>query len=418
MPGGSFSFLTVFPAIALGKIEVSITESVSLMIAFFPSLLRMFGCLAVVLVFSINSVTGEDSQTETLREKLNLPAIEQGMKPSRLLEIIDLDWKLEIDAETDEEENRQMEAVLKHIIKAADFILSDSKAQEKTALKAVQHKMQALGILARRGDSDASVQALAMAKQLQQDKRPLLAREGKLITLSNQLREIPKMNRQQRESFIQELLDLFSNSPMTSREIQIAQVTAQIFQQAGKTDSAQALLNKTARILEQSSGEQWRQVANQFRGTARRYGLPGHPMKLLGKTLEGETIDLKNLKGKVVLVQFWASWCTYCLQEMPHLLKLYHLYHKDGFEIVGVNLDDSAERARKIIKEAQLPWPQIFSTEKDSTGMNNRNATYYGITRLPQCILIDRNGNVVSLQARGKILDQQLERLFIPLKQR
>ncbi len=384
---------------------------------------RLSGFLTMISVFLfslflMNSASGEDSDVKNFQEKLKLPAIEQGMKPSRLLEIIDLDWKVEIGAETDEEEKRQMEAVLKHIIQAAEFILSDEKVREETALKAVQHKMQALGILARRGDPNASAEAIAMAKKLQQDKRPLLAREGKLITLSNRLREIPKMNRQQKENFIQQLLELFSGSPMTERDIQIAQVTAQIFEQAGDTDSAQTLLNKAARILERSDREERKQIANQFRGTARRYGLPGHPMKLRGRTLDGETIDLKNLKGKVVLVQFWASWCTYCLQEMPHLLKLYRLYHEDGFEVVGVNLDESAERARKIIKQAQLPWPQIFSTEEAASGMKNRNATFYGITSIPQCILIDRDGNVVTLQARGKILDQQLERLFIPAKQR
>jgi len=364
-----------------------------------------------------NIVLGEESQVKLLQEKLNLPVIKQGMKPSQLLEIIDLDWKIEIDAETDDEEKLLMKVVLKHLIEAADVILTDSKVEEKTALKAVQHKMQALGLLARMGDTTASVQAVAMAKQLQHDKRPLLAREGKLIVLSNQLREIPRMNQQQRDAFIQELMELFSSSPMTKREIQIAQVTAQVFERAGKTDSAQIILRKTAQLLEQSSKNEWKQIANQFKGTARRYGLPGHPMKLSGTTLAGKTIDIKDFKGKVVLVQFWASWCTYCLQEMPHLLKLYHTYHEDGFEIIGVNLDDSAERARKIIEDAQLPWSQIFNSQIDTIGMKNPNATYYGISGLPQCILIDRKGNVITLQARGKTLNQELERLFILSKQ-
>ena len=387
------------------------------MIALHPCFFRLICCLFALSMLQANIAMSEDSEVKTLQKELNLPAIKQEMKPSRLLEIIDLDWKSEIDAETDEEEKRLMKAVLKHIIEAADFILADSKVEEKTALKAVQHKMQALGLLARTGDTTASVQAVAMAKQLQQDKRPLLAREGNLIVLSNRLREIPKMNQQQRDAFIEELMAFFSSSPMTKREIQIAQVTSQVFERAGKTDSAQIILRKTARLLEQSSKKEWKQIANQFKGTARRYGLPGHPMKLSGKTLDGKTIDIKDFKGKVVLVQFWASWCTYCLQEMPHLLKLYHTYHEDGFEIIGVNLDDSAERARKIIEDAQLPWPQIFNSQIDTMGMKNPNATYYGISALPQCILIDRKGNVITLQARGKILNQELERLFILSKQ-
>ncbi len=377
---------------------------------------RLICCLLVFSSLSA-SAAGEDLETKTLQKKLNLPALKQDMKPARLLEIIELDWKIPIEAEAGDEEKRLMKAVLKHINAAADFILADPEVAQETALKAVQHKMQALGILARTGETAAAIQAVELAKQLQRDKRPLLAREGKLIELSSRLREIPKMNQQQVNTFIGELIEIFSSSPLTKREIKIAQVTAQIFEQTGKLDSAQLVLQKTARLLEQSSNKQWKQIADQFKATARRYALPGHPMKLSGRTLKGKTIDIENYKGKVVLVQFWASWCTYCLQEMPHLLKLYHTYHEDGFEVIGVNLDNSAERARKIIEDAQLPWPQIFSTETEAMGMKNPLATYYGISTLPQSILIDRKGNVIRLQARGKILNRELERLFISPKQ-
>ncbi len=365
----------------------------------------------------MNMALCEDLQNAVLQKKLNLPMLSEEMKPAELLEIIKLDWKTDIEAETAKQESQLMKVVLKHIIQAADLILSNSKVEEKTALAAVQNKMQALGVLARSGDTTASIRAVAMAKELQLDKRPLIAREGKIIVLSNRLREIPKMNQQQRKDFIKDLISLFSTSEITMREIQIAQVTARLFEQAGNLNSAQSILQKTAQLLAEASKTELKEIADQFRGAARRYGLPGHPMKLSGKTLDGKQIDIEDLKGKVVLVQFWASWCTYCLQEMPHILQLYNTYHKDGFEVVGVNLDDSADRARKIIDDAQLPWPQIFSVEPEALGMKNPNATYYGITSIPQCILIDRKGNVVTLQARGKILNQELERLFIQSKQ-
>ena len=91
---------------------------------------------------------------------------------------------------------------------------------------------------------------------------------------------------------------------------------------------------------------------------------------------------------------------------------MYEKYHDQGFEVVGVNLDEARGRADQIVQQLELPWPQLFSEDPNALGMENPNAARYGVNGIPLCILVDREGNVVSLQARGGNLDDELAKLF------
>ncbi len=345
-------------------------------------------------------------------ENVILPAFDEKQSPEELLKAVETLWETPIEAQDAVSEKEQKLALLNHIITGCELLLKNEKTNEEIALTAVQNKMQALGILARAGDAGAPFRALAMAEELTKDKRPLVAREGKLILLSGQLREIPEMEPADQEKFVNTLLEILSVSEISERELQITNFTATLLERAGQANEAQRLLGKAAELMKKSEDPEIRAYAANFEGLSRRLGLPGNPLKLSGETLEGEKFDIKDLKGKVVLVQYWASWCTYCLQEMPHIQQVHHKYQTAGFEVVGVNLDEAANRAKEIVNDQKLPWIQLFSNDPEALGMENPNAVYYGINSIPQCILLDREGNVITLNARGKILDEQLEKLF------
>jgi len=112
-----------------------------------------------------------------------------------------------------------------------------------------------------------------------------------------------------------------------------------------------------------------------------------------------------------ILVDFWATWCGPCVQELPNVQKQYTKYHAKGFEVVGVSLDEDRAMLEKFVADNKLPWPILFE-KSEGEGWKHPLATYYGISGIPTVILIGRDGKVVSLDARGEKLGEQLDKLI------
>jgi thiol-disulfide isomerase/thioredoxin len=124
--------------------------------------------------------------------------------------------------------------------------------------------------------------------------------------------------------------------------------------------------------------------------------------------VDGTDVDLAKLRGKVVLVDFWATWCGPCRMEMPNVVAAYNQLHKDGFEIVGISLDQSKEKMLGYTQQAGMPWPQYF----DGKGWQNDISSRYGIYSIPSAWLVDKKGFVRSTQARGADLAGQVKALL------
>jgi thiol-disulfide isomerase/thioredoxin len=132
--------------------------------------------------------------------------------------------------------------------------------------------------------------------------------------------------------------------------------------------------------------------------------LTGDPVKVSGKTLDGQPFDINQYKGKVVVVDFWATWCGPCRAELPNLKNVYEKYHNKGLEVVGVSLDENKDDLIKFLAENHLPWKILVSTEAHHSGFDNPIADNYGISGIPTVFLMNRQGKVVSLSARGEQL--------------
>ncbi|MDO8368359.1 MAG: TlpA disulfide reductase family protein [Saprospiraceae bacterium] len=129
---------------------------------------------------------------------------------------------------------------------------------------------------------------------------------------------------------------------------------------------------------------------------------------LAGMTPDSSQYSLKKLRGKVVLIDFWASWCGPCRKENPNVVASYNKYSSKGFDVLGVSLDREINAWRNAIKQDGLPWHHI----SDLKGWQSSHAALYSVTSIPQTLLIDREGKIIARNLRGAQLDEKLKEIF------
>lgn len=120
------------------------------------------------------------------------------------------------------------------------------------------------------------------------------------------------------------------------------------------------------------------------------------------KDLAGQPLSVGALRGKVVLIDFWATWCPPCRAELPNVINAYQQHHNQGFEVIGVSLDESREKLKDFIAAQKMTWPQYF----DGQGWGNKLASKYGIQSIPATILLDGEGKIIGRNLRGEELEQ------------
>lgn len=125
------------------------------------------------------------------------------------------------------------------------------------------------------------------------------------------------------------------------------------------------------------------------------------------KDLAGNKLSVAQYHGKVVLVDFWATWCGPCMAEMPNVIAAYQKYHDKGFDIIGVSLDHEEARATlpKFLADNHMPWRQYF----DGKYWQNELAMKYGVEAIPANYLLDADGKIIGSELRGPALDAAIE---------
>jgi thiol-disulfide isomerase/thioredoxin len=132
------------------------------------------------------------------------------------------------------------------------------------------------------------------------------------------------------------------------------------------------------------------------------------PVDLKFTAVDGQPVDLANLRGKVVLIDFWASWCGPCMGEMPNVVSTYGKLHEKGFEILGISLDQEKEAMEGALKKQNMTWMQYF----DGAGWQNKISTSFGIQSIPAAWLIDKKGMLRQTNLRGDALGEAVEKLL------
>ena len=159
----------------------------------------------------------------------------------------------------------------------------------------------------------------------------------------------------------------------------------------------------------------YKKVASNFRGTdagekaagaVRRLESVGQRIELAGDTIDGKSFQLSSLRGKPVVIHYWATWCEPCKQDMKLLRRLQASYKRAGLQIVGVNVDGTRDTAADYLRETPLPWVQLF----EPGGLEDSGlAKSLGVQTLPTTLLIDAGGKVVRHNVRADELPNELD---------
>ena len=295
-------------------------------------------------------------------------------------------------------------------VEAADKILGQVAADDPLHAEAVRLKLDGFALLEEMGDEKAPAAGAAFARSLVDDPDPAIARQARRMALAGDVEALfAARSSTGAEELVAAATALLEADP---GDAATAQVAARLATDLAALPGAEALAKqaheKFVPLLAAGRDARVRALGEKLGESLRRLALLGAPLPLEGRLIDGTAFDPQTLAGKVVLVDFWATWCGPCVAEIPNIREQYDKYHAAGFEVVGVSLDDDRAAVAEFVAAKEIPWPVIL----DGRGPGNSLADRYGIRAIPALFMVGRDGDVISLQARGKALETLLAEQF------
>jgi thiol-disulfide isomerase/thioredoxin len=303
--------------------------------------------------------------------------------------------------------------VLANTVEAVDKILAHLPADDPRRTEAVGLKFAALEDLERLGDPKAAEMLAAFAATLDAGRDAALAARARAVAIRAEVNAVLDGGRPDDATALVRRLDALLEAAPDDIGLAetAARLAAQLERMPGASAAARHAYETFVPRLEKSDDERIAGIAARMAGSLRLLSLPGNAMQIRGRLLDGGEFDQQALAGKVVLVDFWATWCGPCVAEIANIREQYDRYHDRGFEVVGISLDDDRAALEQFVAEREIPWRIIVDGAAGDAGGESM-ADRYGITGIPKCILIGRDGTVVSLNARGRRLADLLAEQF------
>lgn len=316
--------------------------------------------------------------------------------------------------EGDSDEEQLADAVrrLKVIVEAAARAI-DADPTDEQLDEAHNLRLRALESLNQLGDADAAAEFSTAVEAAMAHPRPQVAMLGWQNYLYPKFLQWRMLDDAAKDALAQKILDQVTGDEPSRLDVVLLYMVASNLDHLDD-EFAAALLTKAVPKLKESTSQEVQEALAEanLEGKLRRYQLPGQKMEVFGELLGGGEIDWDSYRGKVVLVDFSATWCPGCVEEAPNVVDMYNKYRDKGFDVVAVSLDRTPEAAQRYVDDNNISWATLFPSAKEDRYWNHPLVEYYGIGAIPAAILVDKEGRVVDMDARAGRLRQLLAELL------
>jgi thioredoxin-like negative regulator of GroEL len=368
---------------------------------------RAFGYLVVLAIVS----TYLSSQPRSIADEQKNPfAVPEGTS-EELLKFIEETRKLRPDEQTPAAIAKHNSAKYSAIVEATSKILTKDELTDTETSQAIDYRLTALAGLSAYNPRAADA-GIMFANAIRSDERPEIAALGTTHWLKLRAKQIGNLDKDGRQEFVQDFFDYISKGEMDRARFTMARNFSREIAAAGDYDVAAQVTDKLAEAALSAKDQSIIRYIPKLQGEARRYRSVGKTIILEGKTNSGSEFDWESYRGKVVMIDFWATWCGPCVRRLPEDMARYKKYKDQGFTMVAINMDSSRKKMDAFIAKEGIEWEQIVSFEKGYNVWSHPITEQFGISAIPSVMLVDQEGKVVALNVVGSKLDKLVEDLL------
>jgi len=295
------------------------------------------------------------------------------------------------------------------VCEACDRLMSASPpATEAQFFVAIESKFETLHKKACTGDAEADKQLAAFTDKMKADERPRIARQVAFFQEERKVLDAIDGPMDKVPVLLKELQEYFAKEKLGAKHLRMASSTVALINRLADGDEREKHFADFGKTFATSSDKELARYGKKLakKPAATESDLVGKPLELAGTTAKGAGFGWDAYRGKVVLVDFWATWCGPCRREMPHVKDLHEKLTDKGFDVVGVSLDEDQEALAAYLEENAIPWETLAGEGTQEL------AEKYGVRGIPTMMLVDKEGKIVGVAHNVEALAPLVEKLM------